>query len=92
MSKSKSEKEQEKSEYREEERERESGRSDEPECPFCAAMAVLGRRKSRHPKFFGHLRQAETEVLKAFRSLIDDRLEECQEEKSPRKATKIKVS
>ena len=63
-----------------------------PECPLCAVMGVFGRRKRRHSDFFGHLRQAEAEVLKAFRSLIDDRLEECQEEAQPRKATKIKVT
>ncbi len=72
-------------------RERESRQGHDPECPFCAAMGVFSRRKSRHPDFFDHLRQAETEVLKAFRSLIDDRLEEAQEEDQPRKATKIKV-
>ena len=91
MSKTNSEKEQGKEEYREEEREREFDRSPDPECPFCAALGVLNRRKSRHPEFFGHLRQAEAEMLKAFRSLIDDRLEECREEETPRKATKIKV-
>ena len=55
-------------------------------------MGALGRRKNRHPDFFGHLRQAETEVLKAFRSLIDERLEACQTQEKPRKATKIKVT
>jgi hypothetical protein len=76
----------------EEPRDRETHEDHGSECPFCAAMGVFSRRKSRHPDFFGHLRQAETEVLKAFRSLIDDRLEECQEEDQPRKATKIKVT
>ena len=81
MPKTKSEKDQGKEEHRSEEREREFDRG--PECPFCAAMGALGRRKSHHPDFFEHLKQAETEVLKAFRSLIDDRLEEGREDKSP---------
>ena len=76
----------------EEPRERDYHRDHGPECPFCAAMGAFSRRKKRHPEFFDHLRQAETEVLKAFRSLIDERLEEGREEENPRKATKIKVS
>ncbi len=81
-----------KEEYREEENGREETGYHGPECPFCAVMGAFGRRKDRHPEFFDHLRQAESEVLKAFRSLIDDRLEACRTEEKPRRATKIKVS
>lgn len=79
---------------RDEERyeEREGREERGPECPICALMGALGGRKNRHPEFFGHLRRAEGEVLKAFRALIDERLEACQTEEKPRRATKIKVS
>ena len=64
------------------------GRS-RPDCPFCALADAMDQTKGRHQEFFGHLRNAEAEFLKAMRSLIDDRLEKCAKE--PKKATKIKV-
>ncbi len=93
MTKKQSDKERESKVRPEEEmgREREYDEDRGPDCPLCALLGALGRRKSRHPEFFGHLRQAETEVLQAFRSLIDDRLATSREENKPRKATKIKV-
>ncbi|MBW1713218.1 MAG: hypothetical protein JRJ59_08755 [Deltaproteobacteria bacterium] len=63
----------------------------EIECPFCYFLRACQSRKKKHPQFFDHLQQAEAEVLKAVRSLIDERLEACQAEKNSRKATKIKV-
>lgn len=58
-------------------------------CPFCTLRELLESRRKRHPQFHEHMRAAETEMLKAFRSLIDDRLAE--REKKTKKATKIKV-
>ena len=64
---------------------------EEPEvcCPFCTMRELIGARRKKHPQFHKHVRAAETEVLKAFRSLIDDRLSD--QEKQTKKATKIKV-
>jgi|GEM_PF-6963815 len=73
---------------------REEGRAGEGypgECPFCALNRLWGRGRKGQPDFFRHLRQAEAEVLKAFRSLIDTRIEQVEKEKEPRRATKIKV-
>lgn len=61
------------------------------ECPFCALNRLWGRAGQGRPEFFTHLRRAEAEVLKAFRSLIDSRIEQVEKEKKPRQATKIKV-
>lgn len=60
------------------------------DCLLCAFKETIQARKGRHDKFFDHLKKAEGEVLKAVRSLIDDRLEDM-EEKPKKKATKIKV-
>ena len=65
------------------------GRAQERDCPFCSMSRVVEEVWPHHENFFQHLRQAEAEFLKAVRSLIDDRIQEC--EKQPKKATKIKV-
>jgi len=45
--------------------------------------------KDQYSGFFTHLRQARIEVLRAFRTLIDERIATLEEKK--KKVTKVKV-
>jgi len=45
--------------------------------------------KERYSDFFTHLRNARVEVLRGFRTLIDDRISSL--EKQKKKVTKVKV-
>jgi hypothetical protein len=47
------------------------------------------QRKEQHGDFFSHLRKARIEVLRAFRTLIDERISSL--EKQKKKVTKVKV-
>ena len=58
-------------------------------CPFCLSRRMLEEAKEQHSGFFSHLRSARIEVLKAFRSLIDERISWLEENK--KKVTKVKV-
>ena len=58
-------------------------------CPFCLSSRMMKEAKEQYSGFFTHLRQARIEVLRAFRTLIDERISSLEENK--KKATKIKV-
>jgi hypothetical protein len=60
-------------------------------CPLCAMSEMLKDCLGGHDDFFKHLKSAELEMLKAVRSLIDERIKD-QEGQSKKTATKIKVS
>jgi hypothetical protein len=50
---------------------------------------MMEEAKVQHRGFFTHLRNARIEVLKGFRTLIDDRISSL--EKQKKKVTKVKV-
>ena len=63
-------------------------------CPVGRFFAEIEESSRGKSKFFQHMNQSRVEFLKAFRSLLDERidsLEKKQETKSEKKATKIKV-
>lgn len=69
--------------------------NDSCECPLCALMGILGQVRRSHSPFFNHLANAEIELLKAFKSLIDHRLTSLEGGNDPeaqsKKATRIEV-
>lgn len=58
-------------------------------CPFCLSRRMMQDAKDQYRGFFTHLRKARIEVLRAFRTLIDERISALEQEK--RKVTKVKV-
>ena len=58
-------------------------------CPFCSSGRMWEKKKEQYSDFFAHFRKARVEVLKAFRSLLDDRISALEQEK--KKVTKLKV-
>jgi len=63
-------------------------------CPVGRFFAEFEKSSQDKSKFFKHLNQSRVEFLKAIRSLIDERidnLEQKQDNKHGKKATKIKV-
>jgi hypothetical protein len=58
-------------------------------------MGMVGHARRRHGTFFHHLGNAEIELLKAFRSLIDQRINSLESESDTEgcrsRATKIEV-
>ena len=63
-------------------------------CPVGRFFAEWEKSSIEKSKFFKHLNQSRVEFLKAIRSLIDERidnLEQRQDDKKGKRATKIKV-
>ncbi len=64
-------------------------------CPMCQMMYALGGRKGLGSPFWDHLTNARIEVLRAVRSLIDERIEHLEKKKAgkseEKKATPIAV-
>ena len=58
-------------------------------CPFCSSDRLWEKKKEQYSDFFAHFRKARVEILKAFRSLLDDRISTLEQEK--RKVTKVEV-
>ena len=58
-------------------------------CPFCLSSRILEEAKEEYSGFFTHLRQARIEVLRAFKTLIDQRISSLEEQK--KKVTKVEV-
>ena len=58
-------------------------------CPFCLSSRMIDEAKEQYSGFFTHLRKARIEVLRAFRTLIDERISSLEEDK--KKVTKVKV-
>lgn len=58
-------------------------------CPFCLSSRMIDQAKEQYSGFFSQLRKARIEVLKAFRTLIDERISSLEEHK--KKVTKVKV-
>ncbi len=58
-------------------------------CPFCLCSRIWEEKKEQYKNLFAHLRKARIEVLKGFRTLIDDRISSLEQEK--KKVTKVKV-
>ena len=58
-------------------------------CPFCLSARVLEKKKEQYDAFFDHLRKARIEVLRAFQSLIDERIASLEQKK--KRVTKVKV-
>ena len=58
-------------------------------CPFCLSSRMMKEAKEQYSGFFTHLSKARIEVLRAFKTLIDERISSLEENK--KKATKIKV-
>ena len=58
-------------------------------CPFCLSSRVIEEAKEQYSGFFSHFRKARIEVLKAFRTLIDEKISSLEENK--KKVTKVKV-
>lgn len=65
------------------------------DCPFCMLTEAWECARKRHGSFFHHLGNAEMELLKAFRSLIDWRISSIesrsQEGDERHRATRIEV-
>jgi hypothetical protein len=58
-------------------------------CPFCLSSRMMEEAQKQYSGFFTHLRQARIELLRAFRTLIDERISSL--EKPKKKVTKVKV-
>ena len=58
-------------------------------CPFCLSSRMMEEAKEQYSGFFAHLRSARIEVLKGFRTLIDERISSL--EKQKKRVTKVKV-
>ena len=58
-------------------------------CPFCLSSRMMKEAKEQYSGFFTHLSKARIEVLRAFKTLIDERISSL--EKSNKKVTKVKV-
>lgn len=58
-------------------------------CPFCLSNRMIEEAKEQYSGFFSHLRKARVEVLRAFRTLIDERISSLEENR--KKVTKVKV-
>ncbi len=58
-------------------------------CPFCFTSRMMEEAKEEYSGFFTHLRNARIEVLRGFRTLIDERISAL--EKQKKKVTKVKV-
>ena len=58
-------------------------------CPFCLTSRMMEEAKEEYSGFFTHLRNARIEVLRGFRTLIDERISAL--EKQKKKVTKVKV-
>jgi hypothetical protein len=58
-------------------------------CPFCLSSRMMEEAKEQYSGFFTHLRNARIEVLRGFRTLIDERISSL--EKQKKKVTKVKV-
>ncbi|SMC16706.1 hypothetical protein SAMN02746041_00143 [Desulfacinum hydrothermale DSM 13146] len=79
-----------------EEQKKGSEHSESPRChcPMCRMMDALGGAKHRGGPFWDHWTNARIEVLRAMRSLIDERIDHLEKKKSggkEKKATKIQV-
>lgn len=80
-----------------EKQEVETERSEETRCrcPMCQMMHALGRGKGPGKPFWEHLTNARIEVLRAVRSLIDERIDHLEKKKTEKsgekKATPIAV-
>jgi len=64
------------------------------QCPVCRLFSELENAYGKKSTFFKHITQSRVELLKAFKSLIDERIEDLEkksESKPKKKATKIKV-
>jgi len=76
-------------------RERASGHAEECYCPFCTFARTAKRTRTRHSDFFDHLYNAQIELLKAFRSVVDGRIEYIEKKKAAgeqkEKVTKVVV-
>jgi wobble nucleotide-excising tRNase len=58
-------------------------------CPFCLSSRMVEEAKEQYSGFFSHLRKARIEVLRAFRTLLDERISSLEENK--KKVTKVTV-
>ena len=58
-------------------------------CPFCLTSRMMEEAMEEYGGFFHHLRKARIEMLRAFRTLIDERISSL--EKQKKKVTKVKV-
>ena len=58
-------------------------------CPFCLSSRMMDEAKEQYSGFFTHLRKARIEMLRAFRTLLDERISSL--EKQKKKVTKVKV-
>ena len=57
--------------------------------PFCLSSRMMEEAKEQYSGFFTHLRNARIEVLRGFRTLIDERISSLEKQKN--KVTKVKV-
>lgn len=62
-----------------------------PPCPIAVMMYKLKEFKERKSPFWEHLTNARIEVLEAFKSLLEDRIERLRAEGKEGELTKIEV-
>jgi hypothetical protein len=62
-------------------------------CPVARFFSEMEKICGRRSEFFDHLQKSQVEFLKAFRSLVDDRIGvlEKKQEKGKKRTTKIEV-
>jgi hypothetical protein len=64
-------------------------------CPICLLMKTVASTRQKHSGFFDHLMNAQIELLRAFKSVIDQQISCLEEERGGaaegKKATKIPV-
>jgi wobble nucleotide-excising tRNase len=74
---------------KEEKRSKANGEHNACCCPFCLSSRMIEETKEQYSGFFTHLRKARIEVLRALRTLIDERISSLEEDR--KKVTKVKV-
>ena len=60
-------------------------------CPFCLSTRMMDEAKEQYSGFFSHLRNARMEILRAFGTLIDERIASLEKQQKKKKVTKVKV-
>jgi hypothetical protein len=82
-------------ESREEDKGRDAGRHGECYCPVCTMGRIIRVTRKRHRSFFEHISNARMEVLRAVRSLVDEKIDSIEKRKASEErkgsATKIEV-
>jgi hypothetical protein len=80
-------------ETKEEDKSPSTCRDGECYCPVCTLTRIVRGTKTKHSAFFDHISNAQIELLRALRSLVDERIDSIEKRKGAgeKKNTAFKV-